>query len=785
MLSFDSALSESLKLGNTTAFWVLKLYYNDDSSSSNFIGVSDQHRVDGSDIYYGIVRSWGEYNQSCDFFDFSTSTGSMSLTLINSSDAINGGRFSDLFSSYNFANRKWELFLNTNTAGTYDTAARMIGTGIISGNIDYDYKSIKFSLLDNSNKVHNQIPKNVVDSSTYTNAPKGNIDKPIPIMYGDCSADAVALASGTSGNFDHHFTKGKYPAIITDKWNKSAAQVYAQPDSVTVNALSDENIFSYKDGFYFQVNGSNADESDSSYRVDFSGVDWRVFIPLAVHSTEGDVTNFDNTVDGDLTTHGVLATVGGKGYLSDAYWRVPKVPNLGIIDSIYFNIHYKDFTPDAGGSGIDINNFRVRVGSHTYADLTWGTGAGSQAVTQSDWYSDAEKEAWDLEDVIQLELDAGVDTSTAHELQIYQVGLEVRFSPSQTFEKQVTDYYEILTGETQSNIAYRDTKGADGVAIRKKVARTRTVSTPDVADYVYVSGKGREYGAWIDTVNSGARDGQNGGSADPNYASGALIENPIYMIEDLLRTELGLDGSTTGVDIDIETFDFAGAGQTGSSAKGKISFLFNDAVADIKFAFSQYKFINSKDLINKICRQCMSFVWFSGSGKFKIKTLLLPSDTWDLDDTVDFNSINIKRIGRSPLNNVRNKIIVNYAYDYARDKMMESTNVTDSTSAGTTVNGNNSTLTLELDADCILDSTTADNLRNAYKTHYKDRKVIIDFDIVTPKHSALEITDFITFTNWPSDLKLYGTAFNADVFMIFDISKKINSTSIKAIKVDE
>ena len=56
----------------------------------------------------------------------------------------------------------------------------------------------------------------------------------------------------------------------------------------------------------------------------------------------------------------------------------------------------------------------------------------------------------------------------------------------------------------------------------------------------------------------------------------------------------------------------------------------------------------------------MSFVWFSGSGKFKIKTLLLPSDTWDLDDTVDFNSINIKRIGRSPLNNVRNKIIVNH-----------------------------------------------------------------------------------------------------------------------------
>ena len=60
----------------------------------------------------------------------------------------------------------------------------------------------------------------------------------------------------------------------------------------------------------------------------------------------------------------------------------------------------------------------------------------------------------------------------------------------------------------------------------------------------------------------------------------------------------------------------------------------------------------------------------------------------------------------------------------------------------------------------------------------------IDFDTVTPKHSALEITDFITFTNWPSDLKLYGTAFSAEVFMITDISKRVNGASIKAIKVD-
>lgn len=782
MLSFDSALSSALKLKNTTSFWVLKLYYNAEGSS-DFTGVSDIHRVDGTDIYYGLVSSWGNLQQSLDFFNFTTSTGNMSVKLINTDNSIKGGRFSDLFLTNNYANRKWELFQNTTQAGTYDTAARMIGMGIISGNIDYDYNNIKFTLLDKSNAFHNQLPKNVVDADTYTNAPKGNINKPIPIFYGDCSVDANANSFGASGNYDKHFVKGKFPAIITDKWNVSAAQVYAQPDSVTVNALTDENIFSYKDGFYYQVNDNNADASDTSYRVDFSGVDWRVFIPLATHSSSGDVLAFGNTVDGDLTTYGSLNSVSGKGYQVDAYWRVPKTPNLGTISSVNFIVLYKDFTPEAGGTGIDINSFKVGVNSANYQNLTWSDGSGAQSVDLSAGYTTAEKEEWNLEDIIHLELNAGADTSTAHTLEIYQAGFQINFSPSQTFEKQIPDYYEITTQEANWQKDYQDDRGAEGVAITRKIARTKTVSTPDVADYVYVSGKGREYGAWIDTVDSNDRTDENGSEPDPNYDAGAVIDNPIYMIEDILRTELGLDSSTDGSDIDIQTFDKAGNAQT-DATKGDIALLFDDAIADIKFAFSQYKFINSKDLINKICRQCMSFLWFSGSGLFKIKTLLLPSDTWTAEATIDFNEINLKSIGRTALNNVRNKITINYAQDYARDKMLESTTDTDSTSTGTTVNGFSETLTLEFDADCILDETTADNLRNAYRDHYKNRKVVLNFNIITPEYNYLEITDFITFSNWDSNLKLYGTAFSSDVFIIQSISKKMNGCSIKAIKVD-
>ena len=109
---------------------------------------------------------------------------------------------------------------------------------------------------------------------------------------------------------------------------------------------------------------------------------------------------------------------------------------------------------------------------------------------------------------------------------------------------------------------------------------------------------------------------------------------------------------------------------------------------------------------------------------------------------------------------------------------------TDSTSAGTTVNGNNQTLKLKLDAEGIIDSTTATQLADGYKAIFKDRKVVLEFDIINPKYNDLEITDHITFSNWDSNLKLYGAAFSSDVFIIQSISKKVNGCSIKAIKVD-
>jgi hypothetical protein len=106
----------------------------------------------------------------------------------------------------------------------------------------------------------------------------------------------------------------------------------------------------------------------------------------------------------------------------------------------------------------------------------------------------------------------------------------------------------------------------------------------------------------------------------------------------------------------------------------------------------------------------------------------------------------------------------------------------DATSVADSVNGYNQNLKMKMDAD-ILDSTTATKLAEAYRDIFKDRKVIIDFDCGRAKYNDLEIGDIILFSNWDSDIKIYGASMGTDYYIVQSINKKPNGSSIKAIKV--
>ena len=763
MLSFDSALSNSLNNSNTTAFWVLKLYYNDES---NFIGISDIDRSDGSDFYYGIASSWGNYSQSLDFFNFSTSTSNMTVSLINTDRAIQNGRFSDLFATNNFSNRKWELFLNTNQTSTLDTSTRMIGTGVISGDIKYGLDSIELLLLDKSSVYHKQIPNATVDSSTYSSDPKKNIGKPVPMSYG--SFDQTT----SDTYYKQFFANGRFPAIIVNRCNDSG-EIEALPDTnqgsaVKLAQLRESNVYINKSGEFLSAVESNVtvteNPSSTSHNIiKAKGTNYFYRLPLTNSFTaEESYTNTELSVDNSTSTFAsfntgfLLENPPSGSEIRNLTFNVPTVPKLGELydnDDIFLITKTSSFSA-GNASGVEVE----LVSGTTFSPAITSDGIHIANLTSK--YSASELSSASI-DSTTLTVKNTIATGQSDNNMSYKLldmWLMLEFRPSQIFSKTIQEEFE------RSKVRYtRDQFPSQDDEIVETVVttRTKTLRTPAEIDYLYFSGEGREYMSWIDA------DSRNNG-----YNEGNLLENPIYIIEDTLRTELGLSSSN----IDYALFD-----TSGNTTNGHLGDILNDSVTDVKFAFSQYKFINSKDYIERLGKQCFSWVYISGDSKIKIKTLRRSGDYSTSDKTINFNEIQLKNIYKTKLNSVRNDITAHYDQNYGRDQFEQSVNSTDSTSAGTTVNGNNQSLKMETDLD-VIDTTTATAIANTYIEVFKDRKNIISFSTVTPKYNDLEIGDIISFSNWDSKIKIFGSAMSG-YWMITSISKSVATADIQIIQV--
>ena len=208
----------------------------------------------------------------------------------------------------------------------------------------------------------------------------------------------------------------------------------------------------------------------------------------------------------------------------------------------------------------------------------------------------------------------------------------------------------------------------------------------------------------------------------------------------------------------------------------------------LKFAFSQFKFIDSQDFVNKLAKLTFSYVFMSGDGKFKIKTLKALGDYSSVDATINFNDINLSKVSKTALSLVKNKIVFKYNYDYGAKQTLSETTSSDSTSQGSTVNGFNQPATIEILASQIIDDTTATKLAAAYKNLMKSRKNILRFSTNSPKYNHLEIGDIVNFTNFTVP-KIYGTEVNDGstnkFYIITDISKSITSADIECIQVGD
>ncbi|KKL50052.1 hypothetical protein LCGC14_2309360 [marine sediment metagenome] len=206
MLSFTTSLTNALTKTATQSYWLLRLYYNDES---NYTGISDRTRTINGVIYYGLA-TWGSHNQTLNIDQFRTSNGTMQVGLSNAPNKIDGLRFSDLLATNNYANRKWELFQCDENADF--STDNMVAGGIISSDFKHTPNSTEIYLNDYWAKYNIELPLHRATKEDYPYISEKNLNEPIPIWAGDFDT----LANVPAGDFERHFVKGRVPALIVD-----------------------------------------------------------------------------------------------------------------------------------------------------------------------------------------------------------------------------------------------------------------------------------------------------------------------------------------------------------------------------------------------------------------------------------------------------------------------------------------------------------------------------------------------------------------------------------------
>lgn len=314
---------------------------------------------------------------------------------------------------------------------------------------------------------------------------------------------------------------------------------------------------------------------------------------------------------------------------------------------------------------------------------------------------------------------------------------------SMTWQNLIDDFYFVL---------YPDSKAAGYSTVCYKVYQVRLrIKYRPILSYngsgIYVEIDGRKFGSWIDAGGRTPLAGQDD--------EGDLIEHPAYVIEDILRTEL----SVASADIDVDSFDNA-ATQDSS----------------MKLAFNKMEQVNSLSLIQSICKQSKFFYFINGDGQHKLVPIKTSYTTNDILYKADI-IIDSLKLSYTTLNHLINDCTVNYRKHQAGSKYMLSLNEASSTSKTTY----NATKELEVNADMIDDTTTAQAIGDYFSDNtngfWKDVRPILEFSTCY-EYIHWDIGDIILINSSVDDIVRDGQNSWINVQMMI-VGKEISAENIR------
>jgi len=728
LLSLSSNLSSALDKDAISSYWYLKLYYDDETS---FVGLSDKDRTIGGNAYYGLVTSWSNLTYSANLNDFEVKSSVMRLKLANTPKAIDGGRFSDFYSSREFTNRKWELYFGEDSVSSASDH-QIIATGIIGLNTEYTKTDFSISLNYMLNKFNLEIPTVILSG---VDVPDENVGKPVPFVYGDFDRETTV----PSTDFDRH--TGQYaPMIISNMWEPTNGGIEAKADdnsTETLHTLRDKNIAMYLDNVYASFDDNLVDVLNNPIAY----VSGNLLESAKFVTGVTEVQNFSNS------TSKTLSVTGDTDDFSFGLPNLPKgVDRSGLKMLVYYT---SDFTSPGTSDFFKFTNTanspisdNLPLGTNTVQSIgLTSTDTGRTIKLRMDATDSGDSFSASIHTILivgDYDIDDTVVETKVHKRTTYSHGIDER---------------SFRIGEIESPIT---------------TSVTREYNVPKKVRMLYGSLKGRKYNSDLTSSRS------NG------YATTDFIENPVYMIEDIGRKMMGAS-------IDTSTFD-----DYGTKTTGKLKHIFSVSNAsDVKLRFSQYVLESADDVLRRVCRQSGLFYHFNENGAIRIfgrarSGYYISDNSSDfLTQTIDFDHCNLNSIAYTDSGYLRNKIKVKYNFDYGSEQSIDETSfIEDSTSKGTSSNGYAITNTLISEANYINDSTVATAYANTLLDYFKDRKPVIKLTTGRMEYVNIEIGDVVNISNFPSDIKIFGTTLaSTDYFMVTNVSKSPNMIKLTLTEV--
>lgn len=653
-------------LTTTSAFATLKLQHNlnhrlilkiERAGSSNiyFSDVDFRTLDDSTDVMvHGLVNSWGTYSSSMNIFTKDLNINNVTIKMSNGLVAHTGTaevRTNYELASANFINRTATIYVWFEGITDINTDGLKIFEGIVQPIKNADDKTFQLYIKDVSLKHHVNLPVNKLTVAAYSDLPTNSVNKPMPIIYGSRNMNGEMI-----GALHEVVWLSTTKCMVSDLPAKAVNSVWIWDGTLNRYAEIDSSDYSV-----------TLDDSGRT-TITFSDIEtpdiWVYFFPDAISQLGDTIPDLDDadevakTYDLNEDTYlGVYTTVGAE------------------ID----NALKITFSDDVG-EGITLPHIAA-------ASCKLG-------VKAKDLYNSYYDAAW-------FEY-RSIGSTPAGEVDLLNIDSENSYS-----EANMGDIFsggetwaEIIDSATWYIWGAFDSKAAGSVNLNFKIyhLRLKNKYIPFRLDNesirIFVDVDGRKYGSWIDA-----------GGRSNSYDENDLIENPAFIIEDILRRDL----SVATADIDVASFDAA-----------------STELASWKQTFRVSETVNSLSLIKEICKQAKLVYFLSDEGQARLWVF---KSSYSSDDILYNHDIKMGslKLAYTTMGEFCNDVDVNYKKHAGTDRYQETAECSDSTSQTTY----NITIDKTVNADKIDDSATAallaDHFTDSSTGFWNDIRPILSF----------------------------------------------------------